>query len=177
MSNTIQKYKDYVMTGFMKSVVPIVIDQASGAKCEDEKAANISIVSPEFPWSMPDTIILASSPLPKRRWTNWSIAPLTSIMRRQLRISQKRLPTSRPHGLTKSFFGNGGAEAIEGAMKLARLYTGKHEFISLARQLPWTQLGHAEPHWQSGPQKTWRPVCCWSRFCSRTVRISVAMAK
>jgi 4-aminobutyrate aminotransferase len=36
-----------------------------------------------------------------------------------------------PHGLTKTFFGNGGAEAIEGAMKLARLYTGKHEFISL----------------------------------------------
>ncbi len=30
MSDTIQKYKDYVMTGFMKSVAPIVIDRASG---------------------------------------------------------------------------------------------------------------------------------------------------
>jgi hypothetical protein len=30
MSDTIQKYKDYLMTGFMKSVVPIVIDKASG---------------------------------------------------------------------------------------------------------------------------------------------------
>jgi len=36
-----------------------------------------------------------------------------------------------PPGLTKTFFGNGGAEAIEGALKLARLYTGKHEFIAL----------------------------------------------
>jgi 4-aminobutyrate aminotransferase-like enzyme len=36
-----------------------------------------------------------------------------------------------PKGLTKSFFGSGGAEAIEGALKLARLYTGKHEFIAL----------------------------------------------
>jgi len=36
-----------------------------------------------------------------------------------------------PKGLTKTFFGNSGAEAIEGAMKLARLYTGKHEFIAL----------------------------------------------
>jgi len=36
-----------------------------------------------------------------------------------------------PPGLTKSFFGNGGAEAIEGALKLARLYSGKHEFIAL----------------------------------------------
>ena len=35
MSDTIQKYKDYVMTGFMKSVVPIVIDHASGAVVTD----------------------------------------------------------------------------------------------------------------------------------------------
>ena len=36
-----------------------------------------------------------------------------------------------PRGLTKTFFANSGAEAIEGAMKLARLYSGKHEFIAL----------------------------------------------
>jgi 4-aminobutyrate aminotransferase-like enzyme len=33
--------------------------------------------------------------------------------------------------LRKSFFANSGAEAIEGAMKVARLYSGKHEIISL----------------------------------------------
>jgi 4-aminobutyrate aminotransferase len=43
----------------------------------------------------------------------------------------EKLASIAPRGLTKSFFGNGGAEAIEGALKLARLYTGKHEFISL----------------------------------------------
>ena len=32
MADTIQKYKDYVMTGFLKSVAPIVIDRASGAR-------------------------------------------------------------------------------------------------------------------------------------------------
>jgi 4-aminobutyrate aminotransferase-like enzyme len=31
MADTIQKYKDYVMTHFLKSVAPIVIDRASGA--------------------------------------------------------------------------------------------------------------------------------------------------
>ena len=36
MSNTIQKYKEYVMTGFLKSVAPIVIDHASGVKVWDE---------------------------------------------------------------------------------------------------------------------------------------------
>jgi len=43
----------------------------------------------------------------------------------------EKLAHIAPRGLTKTFFGNGGAEAIEGAMKLARLYTGKHEFIAL----------------------------------------------
>lgn len=35
MSDTIQKYKDYVMTGFMKSVVPLVVDHAAGAVVTD----------------------------------------------------------------------------------------------------------------------------------------------
>src|SRR3989442_9756027 len=33
--------------------------------------------------------------------------------------------------MTKSFCGKSGAQAIEGAMKRHRLYTGKHEFIAL----------------------------------------------
>ena len=35
-SNSIQKYKEYAMTGFLKSVAPIVIDHASGVKVWDE---------------------------------------------------------------------------------------------------------------------------------------------
>src|SRR5512137_1737778 len=35
MADTIQKYKDYVMTGFLRSVAPIVIDKASGATVTD----------------------------------------------------------------------------------------------------------------------------------------------
>ena len=35
MADTIQKYKDYVMTGFVKCVAPIVIDKASGAIVTD----------------------------------------------------------------------------------------------------------------------------------------------
>jgi 4-aminobutyrate aminotransferase-like enzyme len=43
----------------------------------------------------------------------------------------EKIAHNAPRGLTKTFFGHGGAEAIEGALKLARLYTGKHEFIAL----------------------------------------------
>ncbi len=52
MSNTIQKYKDYVMTGFLKSVAPIVIDRASGCTVVDANGreyldcfSGISVVS------------------------------------------------------------------------------------------------------------------------------------
>ncbi len=34
-------------------------------------------------------------------------------------------------GRAKTFFGNSGAEGIETAMRLAKAYTGRHEFITL----------------------------------------------
>jgi 4-aminobutyrate aminotransferase-like enzyme len=52
MAEIIQKYKDYVMTGFLKSVAPIMIDRASGATVTDihgreylDCFAGISVVS------------------------------------------------------------------------------------------------------------------------------------
>ena len=42
----------------------------------------------------------------------------------------KLLSMVTPAGLTHAFFGNSGAEAIEGAMKLARLHTKRRTFIS-----------------------------------------------
>ena len=43
----------------------------------------------------------------------------------------ERLAEIAPGRLQKSFFGNSGAEGIETAMRLAKAYTGKHEFITL----------------------------------------------
>ena len=57
MSDTIQKYKDYVMTGFMKSVVPIVIDKADGATVTTSTAASISIALRASLSSTPGTVI------------------------------------------------------------------------------------------------------------------------
>lgn len=45
----------------------------------------------------------------------------------------KKLAEITPGNLTKSFFTLGGAEAIENAIKLARLYTGRHKIISQYR--------------------------------------------
>ncbi len=43
----------------------------------------------------------------------------------------KRLAEITPANLTKAFFTLGGAEAIENAVKLARVYTGRHKIVSL----------------------------------------------
>src|SRR5881227_2603219 len=131
MSNTIQKYKDYVMTGFLKSVAPIVIDHASGAAVWDDQGreyldcfSGISVVNAGH--NHPRVIAAAKAQMEKLVHCAsyiYHAAPVADLAEKIAHIA--------PHGLTKTFFGNGGAEAVEGAMKLARLYTGKHEFISL----------------------------------------------
>ena len=131
MADAIQKYKDYVMTGFMKSVVPIVIDKASGAIVTDVNGreyldcfAGISVVSAGH--NNPQVIAAAKAQMEKLVHCAsyiYHVQPVADLAEKIAHIA--------PRGLTKTFFGNGGAEAVEGAMKLARLYTGKHEFISL----------------------------------------------
>ena len=131
MSDAIQKYKDYVMTGFMKSVVPIVIDHASGVTITDVNGreyldcfAGISVVNAGH--CNPQVIAAAKAQMDKLVHGAsyiYHVQPVADLAEKIAHIA--------PPGLTKTFFGNGGAEAIEGALKLARLYTGKHEFISL----------------------------------------------
>lgn len=131
MSDTIQKYKDYVMTGFMKSVVPLVIDRASGATITDVNGreyldcfAGISVVNAGH--NNPAVIAAAKAQMDKLVHCSsyiYHVQPVADLAEKIAQIA--------PRGLTKTFFGNGGAEAIEGALKLARLYTGKHEFIAL----------------------------------------------
>lgn len=131
MADTIQKYKDYVMTGFMKSVVPIVVDRASGAIITDINGreyldcfSGISVVNAGH--GNPQVIAAAKAQMEKLVHCSsyiYHVQPVADLAEKIAHIA--------PRGLTKTFFGNGGAEAIEGAMKLARLYTGKHEFIAL----------------------------------------------
>jgi 4-aminobutyrate aminotransferase / (S)-3-amino-2-methylpropionate transaminase / 5-aminovalerate transaminase len=131
MSDTIQKYKDYVMTGFLKAVAPIVIDRASGVQVWDENGreyldcfSGISVVNAGH--NHPRVIAAVKTQLEKLVHCSsylYHVKPVADLAEKLAEIA--------PRGLTKTFFGNGGAEAIEGAMKLARLYTGKHEFIAL----------------------------------------------
>jgi 4-aminobutyrate aminotransferase/(S)-3-amino-2-methylpropionate transaminase len=131
MSDTIQKYRDYVMTGFVKAVAPVVIDHASGAQVWDENGrdyldcfSGISVVNAGH--NHPRVIAAAKAQMDKLVHCSSYLYHVKAVADLAEKIAE-----IAPAGLSKTFFGNGGAEAIEGAMKLARLYTGKHEFIAL----------------------------------------------
>jgi 4-aminobutyrate aminotransferase len=126
-----QKYKDYVMTGFLKSVAPIVIEKASGCVVTDINGkeyldcfAGISVVNAGH--CNPEVIAAAKAQMDKLVHCSsylYHVQPVADLAEKMAQIT--------PGNVSKTFFGNGGAEAIEGALKLARLFTGKHEFISL----------------------------------------------
>jgi 4-aminobutyrate aminotransferase-like enzyme len=177
MSDTVQKYKDYVMTGFMKSVVPIVIDKASGAVVTDINGreyldcfAGISVVNAGH--CNPHVIAAAKAQMEKLVHCSsyiYHVQPVADLAEKIAQIA--------PRGLTKTFFGNGGAEAIEGAMKLARLYTGKHEFIALHASFHGRSWGRAQRDRQHGTQEARRSLCCRCDLRAGSLRLSLAVAE
>ncbi len=132
MSDTIQQYKDYVITSFMKAVQPVVVESAAGCFIHDASGkeyldcfAGISVVNAGH--CNPKVIAAAKAQMDKLLHCASYIyySPATAELAEKM---AEIMPSPR---LRKSFFANGGAEAIEGALKVARLYSGKHEIISL----------------------------------------------
>ena len=131
MHRAIEQYREFLMTGFVKSVQPVVIQKALGAVVTDvygreyiDCFAGISVVNAGHnnPAVMAaareqiDNLIHCCSYL-------YYSQPTGALAEKMAQIT--------PGRLKKSFFANSGAEAVEGAMKLAKLYTGKHEMIAL----------------------------------------------
>jgi 4-aminobutyrate aminotransferase len=129
--DAVHKYREYVITEFLKSVAPVVIDRGCGAVITDINGreyldcfAGISVVNAGH--CNPEVIAAAKAQMDKLVHCAsylYHAQPTADLAEKMARIA--------PPGLTKTFFGNSGAEAIEGALKLARLFTGKHEFIAL----------------------------------------------
>lgn len=129
--NTIEKYKKYVNTAFVTAVEPVVIVDAKGSKVtgEDGKTytdlfAGISVVNAGH--CNPEVIAAAKAQMDKLVHCcsySYHVPAVADLAEKLAQIT--------PGRLQKTFFGNGGAEANEGAMRLARQYTKKQEFISL----------------------------------------------
>jgi 4-aminobutyrate aminotransferase len=126
-----EKYARYVNTSFVKGIEPVVFDRAEGVTVTARDGSTyldcfsgISVVNAghrnprvtEAAKAQIDRYVHCASYI-------YYAAPVADLAESLARIS--------PGRLQKTFFGNSGAEAIEGSMRLARAYTGKHEFIAL----------------------------------------------
>lgn len=129
--DTVEKYKKYVNTAFVKAVEPVVIESAKGATYYDTDGKTyldcFSGISVTNAGHGNDEVISAAITQMKKLVHCCSyvyhVQPVADLAERLAEIT--------PGKLTKSFFGSGGAEAIEGAMRLAKRYTMKNEMISL----------------------------------------------
>ena len=131
MMNTVEKYKKYVNTAMVDKVQPVVIEKATGATITDDHGkmyidcfSGIAVVNAghcnekviEAAKAQMDKLVHCCS------YVYYS-QPTADLAQKLAQIT--------PGRLQKSFFGSGGAEAMEGALRLAKQFTGKTEFVAL----------------------------------------------
>jgi 4-aminobutyrate aminotransferase / (S)-3-amino-2-methylpropionate transaminase / 5-aminovalerate transaminase len=124
-------YREYVNTSFVASIEPVVVDRAEGARIWDVDGteyidcfAGIAVNNAghrhprvlEAVRQQLDRVVHAASYL--------YYVPVVAE-------AAERIAEIAPGALTRTFFGNSGAEGIETAMRLAKAYTGRREFITL----------------------------------------------
>jgi 4-aminobutyrate aminotransferase / (S)-3-amino-2-methylpropionate transaminase / 5-aminovalerate transaminase len=126
-----EKYSEYVMTGFVKRVEPVIADHGDGALLYDADGteyidcfAGISVTNAghgnrrviEAAKAQADKLVHACTYV-------YHVESAADLAEQIAQIT--------PGRLQKTFFSNSGAEAIEGAMRLAKRYSGKREFVAL----------------------------------------------
>jgi 4-aminobutyrate aminotransferase len=129
--NTVEQYKKYVNTSMVDKIQPVVIEKAHGALVTDidgkEYIDCFSGIAVTNAGHGNEKVIQAAKAQMEKLVHCCSYVyysqPTANLAEKLAQIT--------PGRLQKSFFGNGGAEAIEGAMRLAKQYTGKTEFIAL----------------------------------------------
>ena len=129
--DTVEKYARYVSTSFVKAIEPVVVARATGAEISSADGrtyldcfAGIAVVNAghvhprvaEAAKAQIDQLIHAASYV-------YYVPTVGDLAEALARIT--------PGALQKTFFCNSGAEAIEGALRLAKIATGKREMIAL----------------------------------------------
>ncbi len=129
--NTTEKYRKYVTTSMVEKVQPVVVERASGAEIQDSGGktyidcfSGISVVNAGH--GNPKVIEAAKAQIDKLV----HCASYIYYSKPTADLAEK-LAAITPGRLQKTFFGNSGAEAIEGSLRLAKQFTGKSEFIAL----------------------------------------------
>lgn len=139
--DTQEKYAKFVATSFTAGLEPITVERSEGARVigADGRSyidcyAGIAVANAghgapavrEAAKAQIDRLIHASS-------YTYYVQPVADLA--------ERLADITPGALQKTFFANSGAEGIEAAMRMAKVYTGRHEFIALERSFHGRTLG------------------------------------
>lgn len=132
--NTKTKYEKYVILSFLKKLQPVVIDRAKGFHYIDENGkeyidcfAGISVTNAGH--NNDEILDAARAQMEKLVHCGSYVyynRPVADLAEKMAAI----IPGSAPK-TQKTFFGTSGAEAIEGALRLAKHFTGRQEFIAL----------------------------------------------
>ena len=129
--DTREKYEKYVNTAFLSGVDPLVLDRAEGATYFGDDGsrfidcfAGISVVNTGHG----NEQVLAAARQQMERLVHCSSYLYHVEVVADL---AEKLAQITPGDLQKTFFGNSGAEAIEGSARLAKRYSDKNEAIAL----------------------------------------------
>lgn len=130
--HTVEKYARYVNTSMVSQIEPIIVERARGAVVHGADGreyldcfagiavVNVGHVHPkvaEAAKAQIDRLVHACSYV-------YYVPGVADLAEALARIT--------PGALQKTFFANSGAEAIEGALRLAKVATGKREVVALA---------------------------------------------
>ena len=126
-----EKYEKYVITNFVARIEPVEVEEAYGSIVKDKSGkeyldcfSGISVTNAGH--RHPEVIEAAKEQMDKYVHVCtyvYYVEPVGDLA--------EKLAEVTPGKLEKSFFGNSGAEANEGAMRIAKKYTKKNEFIAL----------------------------------------------
>ncbi len=126
-------YDQYMITSMVPGFEPVEVERASGTTLYDGDGnsyldcfSGISVTNAGH--SHPKIVSAAKEQMDR-------LVHCCTYMYYNPRAGElaKRLAEITPGTLQKSFFGNSGAEALEGAMRLAKHYTGRTEMVALTQ--------------------------------------------
>ncbi len=139
--DTKEKYAKYVVTSHAPPMPPVEVSHAQGATITATDGttyldgfAGYSVVNAGH--SNPDVIAAAKSAMDRHIHVGSYLyyAPAVGDL-------AEKLAEITPRRLEQSFFGNSGAEAVEGALRIAKTFTNRNEFIALQYSFHGRTLG------------------------------------
>ena len=176
--DTVEKYRRYVNTSALAAVEPITVDSARGATVTatdgteyTDLYSGIGVVNAGH---VPPKVAEAA----KRQMDK--VVHSCSYVYHVPVVADlaERLAQITPGRLQKTFFGNSGAEAVEGALRLARVFTRPPRDHRAAGLIPRPDRGRSRRHGQRAAQA---PRWCADRRAShsrrRPIRIAAGCAR